>query len=386
MATEKLILNGELMGLVAKREFIGGDDRAYLYTAGEGLVPRTVIAATERYYEDKTRAGEGRARCQAVEQECRAGLAALLTGASEDDIGLLSSSSEGINAVYDLIDWQPGDNVVTIVNDLEFPSVVLPAARLERRGIEVRAVGHDDWVVTPEMIGAAIDERTRLVILSHVSYRTGFRLDLEAVSKVVRQSNALFAVDATQSLGVIPVPAASCDFLVATSCKWLLAPHGLGVFYWNRERLPDVEPASIGWYSVVDDLKFPYDLKPTASRFELGGPNLVSIYALNEGVKLLLETGIERIETHVLGLGTRLLEGISDLNLPVITPVDPALRAGIVAWEDPGNAATAKQLAGRGVYVTGSSGRIRAGMHLYNDDSDVDRLVAGMREIVARGA
>lgn len=376
------------MGLVAKSEFIGGDDRAYLYTAGEGLVPRSAIAATERYYEDKTRAGEGRARCQAVEQECRAGLAALMTGAAPDDIALLASSSEGINAVYNLIDWQPGDNVVTIVNALEFPSVVLPAARLERRGVELRAVGHEDWVVTPEMIGAAIDKRTRLVILSHVSYRTGFRHDLEAVSAIVRQANpdALFAVDATQSLGVVPVPASACDFLVATSCKWLLAPHGLGVFYWNRERLPDVEPAGIGWYSVVDDLKFPYELKPDASRFELGGPNLVSIYALNEGVKLLLETGIERIEAHVLALGTRLLDGIAELRLPVMTPRDPALRAGIVAWEDPNNAATARALAEHGVYVTGSSGRIRAGMHLYNDESDVDRLVEAMGEIVTRDA
>ncbi|HUG13670.1 MAG TPA: aminotransferase class V-fold PLP-dependent enzyme [Thermomicrobiales bacterium] len=371
---------------MAKSEFIGGDERAYLYTAGEGLVPRSVIAATERYYEDKVRAGEGRARGQAVEQECRAGLAALMTGATADDIALLGSTSEGVNAIYSLIDWLPGDNVVTIVNELEFPSVVLPAAKLEQRGVELRAVGHADWIVTPEMIGAAIDERTRLVVLSHVSYRTGFRHDLDAVSAIVRPANpnALFAVDATQSLGVIHVPANACDFLVATSCKWLLAPHGLGVFYWNRERLPVVEPAGIGWYSVVDDLQFPYDLKPTAGRFELGGPNLLSIYALNEGVKLLLETGVERIEAHALALGMRLLDGVSDLDLPVMTPRDPSLRAGIVAWEDPHNVATARKLAERDIYVTGSSGRIRAGIHLYNDESDVDRLVKGMREIVMR--
>lgn len=371
------------MGLVGKERFIGGDERAYLYTAGEGLVPRSVVAATERYYADKVAAGAGRARAQEVEQECRAGMASLMTGATAGDIGLLGSSSEGLNAVYGLIDWRTGDNVVTIVNDLEFPSVVLPAARLEKRGIEVRAVGHEEWIVTPEEIGAAIDERTRLVVLSHVSYRTGFRHDLEAVSAAVRRANpeAFFAVDATQSLGVIPVPASACDFLVATSCKWLLAPHGLGIFYWNRERLPDVEPASIGWYSVVDDLKFPYDLKPTASRFELGGPNLVSIYALNEGLKLLLEVGVERIEAHVLGLGTRLLDGLRDLGLPMMTPHDPALRAGIVAWEDADNARTAARLAEQGVFVTGSSGRIRAGMHLYNDPEDVDRLVAGMRGI-----
>jgi cysteine desulfurase/selenocysteine lyase len=373
------------MSLVPKHEFIGGDERAYLYTAGEGLVPHTVLDATRRYYEHKVQGSAGRARHDEVEYACRAGLATLM-GRHVEEIGLLSSSSEGINAVYALVDWQPGDNVVTIVNALEFPSVVLPAVKLATRGIEVRAVPHTDWIVTPEVIGNAIDSRTRLVILSHVSYRTGFTHDLEAVGTVVRSANpdALFAVDATQSLGVIPVPAHACDFLVATSCKWLLAPHGLGVFYWNRARLPEVEPTGIGWYSVVDDLHFPYDLKPSAARFELGGPNLASIYALNEGVQLLLKTGVDRIAEHVRALGTRLLDRVSELPLEIITPYDPALRAGIVAWTDPDNRHTAMALAERGIIVTGSSGRIRAGMHLYNDASDVDRLADAMNTLLAR--
>jgi cysteine desulfurase / selenocysteine lyase len=372
------------MSLVPKREFIGGDERAYLYTAGEGLVPHTVLDATRRYYEHKVQGPAGRAHHEEIEQTCRSGLAALMDARAEE-IALLGSSSEGINAVYALIDWQPGDNVVTIVNALEFPSVVLPAARLEGRGIEVRAVPHSDWIVTPDAIGNAIDARTRLVILSHVSYRTGFTHDLETVSAVVRRANpdAIFAVDATQSLGVIPVPSHACDFLVATSCKWLLAPHGLGVFYWNRQRLPRIEPASIGWYSVVDDLQFPYDLKPSASRFELGGPNLVSIYALNEGVQLLLATGIERIAAHVRGLGGRLLDRLAELPLEIITPHDPALRAGIVAWTDADNRGTAAALAEQSILVTGSSGRIRAGMHLYNDASDVDRLADAMHAMMA---
>jgi selenocysteine lyase/cysteine desulfurase len=165
---------------------------------------------------------------------------------------------------------------------------------------------------------------------------------------------------------------------VATSCKWLLGPHGLGVLFWNRERLPDVVPASIGWYSVVDDLQFPYDLKPDADRFELGGPNLLSIYALLEGVNLLLSTRIERIEAHVIELGTRLIEGLRPLDLQLITPDNAGLRAGIVAWLDASPSTTAEALAEAGILVTGSSGRIRAGIHLYNDASDVDRLVDAM--------
>jgi selenocysteine lyase/cysteine desulfurase len=373
------------MTLVPRSAFVGGaDDRAYLYTAGEGLVPASALDATRRYYEHKTLAGAGRQRHAEVEQACRAGLAQLM-GSDAGDIALLGSSSEGINAIYSLIDWRPGDNVVVPTNDLEFPSVVLPAVQREPRGVEVRVVERRGWEIAPEDVAALVDERTRLVFLSHVSYRTGFRHDLEEISRLLGGTDALFAVDATQSLGVVPVPSHACDFLVASSCKWLLGPHGIGVFFWNRRRRPGAVPGGIGWYSVVDDLQFPYELKPGAERFELGGPNLIAIYALLEGVRLLLDTGVERIERHVLDLGARLIDGLRPLELDLMTPIDPARRAGIVSWSDRDFRSTADALERRGVIVTGSSGRIRAAVHLYNDETDVDRLIEAMREMATSG-
>lgn len=370
------------MSLVAKDAFIGGDQRAYLLTAGEGLVPHGVLDATRRYYENKVLAGAGLERHEAVEHACRVKLAALMDGARADEIALLGSTSEGVNAIYALIDWQPGDNVVMPVSALEFPSMVLPAIKRGRQGIELRTVEQRNWIIAPEDIAAAVDSRTRLVFLSHVSYRSGHRFDLAAVGNAIRRANpdAIFAVDATQSLGVVPVQADACDFLVVTSCKWLLAPHGIGVFYWNRARRPDIEPANIGWYSVVDDLTIPYELKPDAGRFELGGPNLTSLYGMEPGLDLLLDTGLRQIERHVLTLGTRLIEGLMDLPLEIITPHDPELRAGIVAWLDADPRGTAAALSARGIEVTGSSGRIRAGIHLYNDERDIDRLIDAMRE------
>ena len=187
-------------------------------------------------------------------------------------------------------------------------------------------------------------------------------------------------VDATQSLGVVPVPAAACDILVASTCKWLLGSHGLAAFYWNRARRPGLEPAGIGWYSVVDDLHFPYDLRPDAGRFELGAPNFPGLYGLEAGLDLLLEVGVERIERHVLGLGTALLDGLRELDLPLMTPRNPALRAGIVSWLDSDPAAATKRLEQQGILVTGSAGRVRAGIHLYNSLADIERLVAAMAQ------
>lgn len=373
--------------LVSRDRFVGGDDgRAWLFTAGEGLTPHAAIEAITQYYVNKSLAGEGRLRHAAVERACREHVARLLEVGAED-IALLGSASEGLVAAYALIDWRAGDNVVVPVNDLEFPSVVLPAARLARQGVELRAVPHEEWRIPPERIAAAVDGRTRIVALSHVSYRTGFRMDLTGVADAVRAVNpdALIVVDATQSLGVVPVPPGRYDILVASTCKWLLGSHGLAVFAWNRARRPDLEPAGIGWYSVVDDLRFPYELKPNAGRFELGAPNFLGMYGLVPGLDLLLSVGVDRIERHVLALGTELLAGLRDLGLPVITPADPAQRAGIVSWLDPAPAATAARLAEQGVLVTGSAGRVRAGLHLYNNLRDVERLLVALARLQGRG-
>lgn len=364
--------------LLPRSAFIGGDDtRSWLFTAGEGLTLRASAEAVQQYYANKALAGEGRMRHAAVERACRGKLARLL-GADAGDVALLGSASEGLVAAFGLIDWQPGDNIVVPVNDLEFPSVVLPAVRLGARGVELRAIAHDDWQIMPQQIAAAVDARTRIVALSHVSYRTGFRFDLEAVGAAVRAANpdALVVVDATQSLGVVPVPAAACDLLVASTCKWLLGAHGLAVCYWNRARRPDVEPAGIGWYSVVDDLQFPYDLKPDAGRFELGAPNFPALYGLDIALDQLLALGIDRIEQHVLALGDALIAELAERGLPLITPVDRAQRAGIVSWLDADPAGTTEQLERQGILVTGSAGRVRVGLHFYNSLADVERLLA----------
>lgn len=370
------------MSLVERERILGLEPgQSFLFTAAEGLVPRSAIAATEQYYVHKVDAVNGRKAHAEVAAELRERLARL-HGGEAGDIALLGNASQGISAVYALIDWQPGDNVVLVTPQVEFPSVGLPALKRVQSGqLEVRVVEHDGWVIEPEQVLAAVDERTRLVFASHVSYRTGLRLDIEAIGNALAGSDTLFAVDATQSLGAIDVPATACDFVVSTSGKWMLGPYGVGPLFWNRARRPDVEPADIGWFSVVDDLAHPYKLKPDAGRFEIGSLDWPAIYALNEGLKIIEEVGVERIERHIVALGGQLLDQLREFDLEVITPEDPELRAGIVSWLDPDPLATAAKLAERGVFVTGSSGRIRAAFHLYNDESDVERLVQALAEI-----
>lgn len=339
----------------------------------------SAAAAMTAYAQQKSRAEEGRTHHATIARECKGALARLLGGTPED-IAFVSSASEGINAVCGLIDFRPGDNVV--INDLEFPSVALPWLRMKSRGVEVRVVRHRNWEISADAILAAVDSRTRLLALSHVSYVNGLRHDVERISAALQGTGTVLLLDATQSMGVLPVPAAVADFVVSSTYKWLLGTHGLGILYWNRSRLPDVEPAAIGWYSLADtfapDRYERYTLKPDAGRFETGYVNFPAIYALHQSVPCLLNVGVERIATHAHTLGDQLLSGLDELGVEVMTPRARARRGASVSFAHPDAPRIGTALRDRNIHVWAGDGRVRASTHLFNDEGDVSRYLEAL--------
>lgn len=369
--------------LVSQSDFVGIQGVVYLYTGAEGALLRASADALQEYTQQKSRAEVGRECHAAVTLQCKTALARLLNTNAES-IALVCSASEAINAVCGLIDFRSRDNIV--VNDLEYPSVVLPCLRMRKRGVEVRLVRHHEWEIQTDALLAAVDRRTRLVALSHVSYVSGLRHDVEAIGKALNGTGTLFLIDATQSLGVLPVPTACADFVVSSSYKWLLGTHGLGVLYWNRSRLRDVEPSCIGRHSVVDafgpDRYEQYALRPDAGRFETGYANFPAIYALSRSVPYLMDVGIERISRHVSVLGQMLIDGLSRLPAKVITPESAQRRGASISFLYPRAVQLGRALAERGTYVWAHDGRVRASIHLFNDEEDIVRYLAGLSEIL----
>ena len=370
--------------LVPRSDFLGLDGVTHLYTGAECPMLAEGAAALQEYAAHKTLAEAGRAHHATVAAGCKGALGRLLNVAP-DEIAFVGSASDGINQVCSAIDFRPGDNVV--VNDLEFPSITLPWLRLKGRGLEVRVVHHRQWDMPLEALLDAIDGRTRLVALSHVSYVTGLRHDIEALSARLRRTDALLLVDATQSLGVLPVPASVADFVVSSSYKWLLGTHGLGVLYWNRARTPNFEPAGIGWYSV-DNLFAPdrcerYTLKGDAGRFETGYVNFPAIYALARSVPYLSEIGIPGIAKHALALGDVLIRGMDALDLEVMSPRDPKDRGASVSFAHERAVEIGGELATCGIHVWAGDGRVRASTHLFNDETDVATFLAALAEVLS---
>ncbi|MFN7978736.1 MAG: aminotransferase class V-fold PLP-dependent enzyme [Vicinamibacterales bacterium] len=359
-----------------------------IHLAGGGQTPflARAQAALDRFAQAKGRGLAGQRSNDAVRASV-AGKVASMLGASPDDIGFPSSVAHGVSLIADGIDWRDGDNVV--MERWEFPSLMNPFLAQRRRGVEVRTVTPEPGTMRAPLarFAEAIDAKTRVVAVSHVSYLTGERHDLEAYAALAKKVGALFVVDASHALGSVPVHAPVADLLVGCCYKYLLDIHVAAIAYWNRARIPDWRPALTGWHSV--DWRPPFETpgdvatKATGQAFEPGNPAYASLYVLDESLGYLQQVGLDRVFAHTLAMSGELRVRLVAHGLPVITPEPAAERAGSVAFLADEPHAIRRRLEDEGVLVTGELGRVRASVHLYTSEDDVRRGADAIAQAVA---
>jgi len=274
------------------------------------------------------------------ESKLRKMLAGMINARSADDIALLKNTTEGICTVANGIDWQPGDNMV--LPSAEFPSNRLPWLALQQHGVEVREVDIHAAADPESALLERMDGRTRLLSVSAVQWTDGLRLQLETLGAACRRNDVLFFVDAIQQLGAIQLDVETCgiDFLAADGHKWLLAPEGIAVFYCREAVRQQLKLSQLGWRMVDEPYRFNRDNwqpSKTASRFEAGTPNILGQVAMHASIGLLLDIGMDKVET-LIGENSRLLsEGLTNFpGIELVRPFDPKRVSGIVSFSAPG--------------------------------------------------
>ena len=309
---------------------------------------------------------------------------AQLLNARSEEIAIIRNTTEGVCLVAEGFPWQAGDNVVVPAS--EFPSNLYAWKNLSHRGVEVRVVDTDLDHVCLDRLSAACDERTQIIAVSWVGYRTGFRLDLAAVAQLAHSHQALLFVDVIQGLGALQldVVETGIDALAADGHKWLLGPEGAGIFYLRAELLETFRPLGIGWNSVVQAGNFAdtrMDLKPAAGRYEGGTYNMAGNAALLASIDWLLEFDAGRIQTRILEKTDDLCHRLQAIGADIASDRSPARASGIVSFNLPDRdpREVRRTCQQQGVVLNCRDGRLRASPHAYVTNSDLDRLVAALQ-------
>ena len=310
-------------------------------------------------------------------------LFAKLINAKPEEIAFVPNTSTGLNIVANMLDYDEGSNVVT--TDLEFPSVVYPWLR-KKLGVKVKYVNNVDGKILHEDFENAVDDDTAAIVVSHVEYANGFRNDLSFLSKLAHEHNAYLVVDAIQSAGAINIDVKrdDVDFLITACYKWLLGPSGIGFLYVKEELIEKFEPPMVGWASVEPQVFETVDfwdiwnlrLSKTASRFEVGGPNVIGCIGAAAALKLILGYGIEKIENRILDLTDYLIDRVREAGWKLQTPEEKSYRSGIVNFLIDKPMERVEQLAKKGIIVSARANGIRVSPHFYNTREEIDRLVS----------
>lgn len=364
-----------------RSEFPVTETYVYMNHAGVAPLSRSVKAAMTGFIEAATFHGAVYADDWAETAEACRFAAAQLINADTTEIAFMKNTTQGILIAANGIDWKTGDNVVTTA--VEFPANVYPWWRLkERYGVDTRMVPERDGRICIDDIASAIDERTRVLTISHVEFASGFRNDIAALGQLCRERDIWFVVDAIQGLGAIEVDVKSwnVDILAADGHKWLLAPEGAAIFYCANEKRDQLINTNIGWASVVnprDFLNYELTQKPDATRFEEGSYNSVGLYGLKAAIELLQDIGIASIEKRVLELTAQLIAGLEAKGYRVSTPKKDTERAGIVIFGSPQHAPTElyEMLYAENIITAERGSGVRVSPHFYNTASEIERLL-----------
>lgn len=356
--------------------------------AGETPFLRRHSQAFEAYALDKSRGVDGREREYDKVTATRERAAAFF-GVPFQDVGFVSSVAEGMTTVAATIPWEAGDNACVLA--IEFPSMTLPLSLRTSPPVELR-VARD-----VEQLLDQVDSRTRVISVSHVSYWSSERVDLEALRSAADRVGAMLLVDFTHSAGAVPIDLSVADFGFSACYKWLLGCTGVAVAYWNRARQPTWSPGTGGWNSIIlsemPDAANPGTTKEGAARFTFGNPAFPAVYVLEEAIKYLESFGIQAIYSHNQELVQRFIDGVDQRGLPLLTPRELERRGSSVSvhmtepdhvrGEQAVMAATpglVHRLQARGILTWGGQQRLRVSFHGYNSWSDVDRLLAALDE------
>jgi L-cysteine/cystine lyase len=367
---------------------------AYLNSGTAGPLPRRTVEAIIAAAERQLARGRSDFKFYMEEmppllQETRAGFARLL-GAREEEVALTHHTTEGMNIAVWGQSWQPGDEIVT--TNTEHEGGYLPVYAAARRfGLRLRVIDVADDHDVVSRIAEVISPRTRLVVVSHVSWRTGYLLPIREIADAVHAAGALLLVDGAQAAGVTPIEVGElgADFYALPGQKWLLGPEGCGAFFVRRALIPTLSQTYVGFFSkrdpdASDDTGY-FIPPPGARRYEVGTLNWPNLDGMRQSLRWLEEeVGYPFVFERTAEMTRRCRERLS--TVAGVTVHSPEQHIGLTSFSVDGREplAVAEALARRDVVIRTipHTAYLRVSTGFFTSDDDLQRLCDALSEVI----
>jgi len=378
-------------------------DIIYMDSASTSLTPEPVLNAVLKYYREyNANVGRGVHRLSQIASQKYKDAhrkVADFIGANEEEVIFTKNTTEAINTVASGLKWKTGDKVVTTL--LEHHSNFLPWLRLKSFGVALDIVKPDkNGKFNVSDFEEMIDDKTRLVAVTHVSNVLGTITPIEEISAICKKKNALLLVDGAQSVPHIHVDVKElgCDFLCFSGHK-MLGPTGTGVLWMKEDLFDELEPLTFGG-GMIDDVSLnDYELTKGYERFEGGTPNIAGVIGLGRAIDYLKKIGMDKIKDHEAKLTERLLEGLLKIRrVEVYGPLNFKERIGVVSFNikdlNPHDVALMLDEASSIMVRSGhhccmplvkylglKEGAVRVSLYLYNTEEEIDTFLETIKEI-----
>jgi kynureninase len=368
------------------------EQTTYLVSNSLGAMPRTVPDRLAEYVDAWAELGVRAWARGWWEMPVTVGdTIAPLIGASAGEVVMAPNVSLAQASVVAAIDY-PRERDTIVMTALDFPSVRYTIEALAARfGARVVVVPSDDGVtIDEERLLAAIDERTRLVAVSHVLFRSAFVMDADAICRRAREVGALVSLDAFHSVGVlaVDVKASGVDFLTGGVLKWLCGGPG-GCFLYVAPAIRDtLAPAITGWQAHARPFGFEDEMEYASGPFRwLGGtPAIPALYAASEGPRIVARAGIGRIREKSVRQTSRLIEMAEARGYTVRAPREAHRRGGTVAFDVPHAEQVSRDLLSQGILVDyRPNAGIRVAPHFYTTDAELEAAVGAIDHSLESG-
>ena len=365
----------------------------YLVSNSLGAMPRTVSARLAEYADVWAREGVRAWGSQWWRMPIEVGnVIAPLIGAGDDEIAMVPNVTAAQALILSAIDFRRGRDTI-VMTALDFPSVrYVTDALAARFGARVVVVPSEDGLTIDEdAVIAAIDERTALVAISHVLFRSAYLMDAARIVTAAHDRGALVALDAFHSVGVtfVDVTANEADFLTGGVLKWLCGGPGGCFVYVAPSVRETLAPALAGWMGHARPFAFEDRMAPASgiARWLGGTPAIPALYAAAEGPRIIREAGMVEVRGKSLRQTTRLIALADERGYTVAAPRNAARRGGTVAFDVPHAYEVSRCLLEREIIVDYRPGAgIRVAPHFYTSDDELELAVAAIDEILSSGA